>query len=147
MRFDRLVTKVARAEDALEANERRVGADLRQLARSWKSAWTPGRIVVAGLTSGFLVGRAEPLRAAARGGGMVRIVSLLTSVFASTHVAAAVAADEADHTLRNADAMTGPMADGIPSTDAALAAGERLAHDYLERVAAAARQAGGTREP
>ncbi len=142
MRFDRLVAKVARAEDALEANERRVGADLRQLGRSWKSAWTPGRIVVAGLASGFLAGRAEPLRAAARGGGMVRIVSLLTSVFASSHVAAAVPADDA---AENGDVVADAMTDRLASTDAA--AGERLAHDFLERVAAAARQAGGTREP
>jgi hypothetical protein len=145
MRFDTLVAKVARAEDALEAHERRIGADLRQLGQSWKSAWTPGRIVVAGLASGFLIGRAEPLRAVARGGGAVRMVSLLTSVFASTR--AAVAADEADDSARNVDAVAGVMTDRAAPTDAAMVAGERLAHDYLERVAAAARQAGSTREP
>lgn len=145
MRFDKRVAKVARAEDALKAHERRVGADLRQLGQSWKSAWTPGRIVVAGLASGFLVGRAEPLRTAARGGGVVRIVSLLTSVFASAH--AGVAADDADHSARSADAVADAVTDRVAPADAAIAAGERLAHDYLERVAAAARQAGGTREP
>lgn len=146
MRFDRLVAKVARAEDALEAHERRVGADLRQLGQSWKSAWTPGRIIVAGLAGGFLVGRAEPLRTAARGGGVVRIVSLLTSVFASTQ--AATAAADAGHAARSADAMADATANKVASpTDAAIAAGERLAHEYLERVAAAARQAGGAREP
>lgn len=141
MKFNKLLARVARAEDALEAHERRVGADLRQLVQSWKSVWTPGRIVVTGLASGFLVGRAEPLRAAARGGSVVRIVSLLTSVFSTTYAAAAK--DDADHSARSADAMTGRAT----PTDAAIAAGERLAHEYLERLAAAARQTGGTREP
>src|SRR3546814_7016824 len=68
MSFDKLIAKVTQAEDALEAHERRVGADLRQLKHSWKASWTPTRIMVAGVVTGFLVGRAEPLRSAARGG-------------------------------------------------------------------------------
>ena len=84
MSFDKLIAKVTQAEDALEAHERRVGADLRQLKHSWKASWTPTRIMVAGVVTGFLVGRAEPLRSAARGGSVVRIVSLLSGLFAST---------------------------------------------------------------
>ena len=76
MSFDKLIVKVTQAEDALEAHERRVGADLRQLKRSWKATWTPARIVIAGVVGGFLVGRAEPLLCAARRGPGLRIVSM-----------------------------------------------------------------------
>ena len=84
MSFDKLIAKVTQAENAMEANERRVGADVRQLRDSWKAMWTPGRIVLAGLVSGYLAGRAEPIRSAARSGSVVRIVSRLGTVFAGT---------------------------------------------------------------
>ncbi|MGY0557840.1 MULTISPECIES: hypothetical protein [unclassified Lysobacter] len=145
MSFNKLITKVAQAENALEANERRVGADLRQLRDSWKSAWTPGRIVIAGLAGGFLVGRGEPFRSAARNGGVVRIVSLLTGLFASTTASAASqTAEEAEQTAQRA---VGVAAGTTPGPDPAAAASERLAHDFLERAAAAARQAGGATGP
>ena len=69
MSFDKLIAKVTQAENAMEANERRVGADVRQLRDSWKAMWTPGRIVLAGLVSGYLAGRAEPCGAGHRGAG------------------------------------------------------------------------------
>lgn len=104
MSFDKLIAKVQQAENALEAQERHVAADFRQLKSSWRSAWTPGRIVIAGLVSGFLVGRAEPLRSAASGGSLVRIVSLVSGLFATTTAQAAAskaddAADSADHAV------------------------------------------------
>ncbi|MGY1425861.1 hypothetical protein [Lysobacter sp. A289] len=145
MSFNKLISKVTQAENALEANERRVGADLRQLRDSWKSAWTPGRIVIAGLAGGFLVGRGEPLRSAARNGGVVRIVSLLTGLFASTTASAAnQTAEDAEQTAQRA---VGVAAGTTPGPDTAAAASERLAHDFLERAAAAARQAGGATGP
>lgn len=101
MSFDKLITKVAQAENALEAQERQVAADVRQLKSSWRAAWTPGRIVVAGLVSGFMVGRAEPLRSAAQGGSVVRIVSLLTGLFASG--SAQSAANKADDAAESAE--------------------------------------------
>lgn len=128
MSFVKLVAKVTQAENALEANERRVGADVRQLRQSWTALWTPGRIVLAGAIGGFLVGRAEPLRNAARGGSLVRIVSLLSSVFATT--TARHAADEAEH-----------AADEAESVAEAVVPGEQDAHERLVREAAAARQA------
>ena len=57
MSFDKLLQKVEQAENVVEAQERRTAADWRQLKRSWKASWTPGRIMLAGLASGFLVGR------------------------------------------------------------------------------------------
>ena len=46
LRFEQLVAKVQQPEDALEAHERSVAADLRQLKTSWRAAWTPGRSIV-----------------------------------------------------------------------------------------------------
>lgn len=56
MGFHQLIEKVTTAEKTLEAHGRSVGANLRQTRSSWHAAWTPGRVLVAGLASGFLVG-------------------------------------------------------------------------------------------
>lgn len=56
MGFHQLIEKVAEAEKTLEAQGRSLSANLRQTRNSWHAAWTPGRLVVAGLVSGFLVG-------------------------------------------------------------------------------------------
>ena len=93
MSFEKLIKKVAQAEDSVEANERRIGADLRQLKSSWRSMWTPGRIVIAGLASGFLIGRAEPIATVARGGGLLRSAGTLITLFSG--VTAANAAGDA----------------------------------------------------
>ena len=49
MGFDALIEKVRQAEIALEARERQAAADWRQTRTSWRAAWTPGRVVLAGL--------------------------------------------------------------------------------------------------
>lgn len=97
MGFDALIEKVRQAETALEAQERRVGADWRQLRGSWRSLWTPGRIVLAGLATGFMVGRAEPFKRAA-GGGVLQLLTALSGMFAggSAQVAANQAGEAAD---------------------------------------------------
>ena len=95
MSFDQLIHKVTQAEDALEAQERRVAADWRQLKASWRAGWTPGRIVIAGLVSGFLLGRVEPLRAVAKGSNAMQLITMLSSLFAGG--SAHVAASEAEH--------------------------------------------------
>ncbi len=97
MGFDALIEKVRQAETALEAQERRVGAGWRQLRGSWRSLWTPGRIVLAGLATGFMVGRAEPFKRAA-GGGVLQLLTALSGMFAggSAQVAANQAGEAAD---------------------------------------------------
>ena len=92
MGFDALITKVQQAEAALESRERRTGEQWAQLKTTWRAAWTPGRIVVAGLAAGFLVGRARPLRLAG-GGGALNLLSALSGLLASG--SAQVAAEEA----------------------------------------------------
>ena len=108
MSFDKLIQKVSQAEAALEAQERRVAADVRQLKSSWRAAWTPGRIVIAGLVTGFVTGRAEPLRSAARSGSVVRIVSLLSGLFATA--TAQVAAGDAEEAAAVAEIAAGAAA-------------------------------------
>jgi hypothetical protein len=97
MSFDALIQKVRQAETALEAQERRAGADWRQLRATWHALWTPGRLVVAGLAAGFIVGRAEPFKRAA-GGGVLQLVTALSGLFAggSAQAAASEAGDAAD---------------------------------------------------
>ena len=71
-------------------------ADARQLKQAWLAAWTPWRIMGAGLAAGFIVGRAEPMRALGKSGGLMQIVSMAASLFAGS--SAKVAADEATET-------------------------------------------------
>jgi hypothetical protein len=124
MGFDALIEKVRQAETALEAQERRVGADWRQLRGSWRSLWTPGRIVLAGLATGFMVGRAEPFKRAA-GGGVLQLLTALSGMFAggSAQAAASEAGDAADAAQEAKQAHTGDGdADTGADRDAAVAA-------------------------
>lgn len=111
MSFQDLIAKVQQAERALEAHERRASADWRQLKSSWREAWTPARIVVAGVVSGFLVGRARPMRAVS-GGGALQMVSALAGLFAGGNAQAA--AEEAEQATTQVDANL----DAVAATDA-----------------------------
>lgn len=109
MGFEQLIEKVHQAEDALEARERAVVAHVRHIKASWLSAWTPGRIVVAGLVSGFFVGRARPLRAAGNGGQWLQMVTALSGLLASGSAqVAAASADEAASEASHAAAAVAP---------------------------------------
>ena len=111
MGFEQLIDKVTQAEHALEAKERTAVADWRQHKASWRELWTPGRIVAAGLASGFLVGRARPLRAAS-GGGVLQMITAISGLFASGSAqAAAGKAEDA--------AVSGQQAAAAVSEDAA----------------------------
>ncbi|MGH8062630.1 MAG: protein sip-5 [Pseudoxanthomonas sp.] len=91
--FEHLVRKVARAEDVLEMREQRLVDRYRQLGRTWREGWTPIRIIAVGLASGFLVGRAEPLRALT-GARMLQMVGAVSGLFASAQ--ASFAAEQAE---------------------------------------------------
>lgn len=104
MSFEALIDKVHQAETALEAKERQTGADWRQCKATWRSLWTPGRIVSVGLVSGFLVGKAEPAKRMVRGSGALQMLSAVAGLFAGGSAQAAAgqaktAADTAQQTV------------------------------------------------
>lgn len=107
MSFHALIAKVEQAEQALEVRERRASAQWQQVKTTWRESWTPGRIVIAGLASGFLVGRAKPLRLASSG-GLLNLVTALSGLLASgsAQVAAENAEQAADAAETSADAAT-----------------------------------------
>lgn len=112
MGFNQLLTKVKQAELALEEKERHVASDWTRLKAEWNAAWTPGRIVLAGLVGGFLVGGAQPFRAAARSGQVMQLVTMLSGLFAggTAKVAADEAAQARDTAEDVADAVGAPAA-------------------------------------
>ena len=119
--FEHLVRKVARAEDVLEMREQRVVERYRRLNDTWRKGWTPLRIVAVGLASGFLVGRAEPLRALT-GARMLQMVSALSGLFASAQ--ATFAAEQAEAAADSAEEVAtgeaaGPAAQTEESSPAA----------------------------
>ena len=108
--FEKLLEKVAQAEHAVEAQERRAAADWRQLKRSWRAAWTPGRIMLAGLASGFLVGRARPASAVS-GSGVLRMLASLSALLASGQ--AQVAAGDAEQAAETAEDTAETAAEAV----------------------------------
>ena len=120
--FEALLDKVKQAETALEARERQAAADWRQVKASWREGWTPWRIVVAGLVSGFVVGKVEPVRKVARGGGVLQLVSALAGLFAGG--SAQAAAGEAEHAAKTAEQTAAAV---VPEAALASAAREATA--------------------
>ncbi len=116
MSFDALIQKVKQAEEALETSERRTSARWTQLKLVWKENWTPGRIVMAGLASGFVVGRAKPMRLAG-GGGVLNLITALSGLLASG--SAQAAADEAGQAA-DAAAASAPIGVAPPPMDTAI---------------------------
>ena len=134
MSFESLIDKVHQAETALEAKERQTGADWRQCKSTWRSLWTPGRIVSVGLVGGFLVGKAEPARHVVRGSGALQMLSAVAGLFAggSAQAAAGHAKSAADTAQQTAAAVTAepapeptiaPLPSAEPSVDSLRAAG------------------------
>lgn len=113
MGFKQLLTKVQQAETALEARERRVADDWQRLKVTWKGAWTPGRVIIAGLVAGFLVGRAQPLRAVARSGQWMQLVTMLSGLFAGG--SAQAAAEQAEATAETVEEVADTVGASTPT--------------------------------
>ncbi len=127
--FDALIEKVRQAEIALEAKERQTTANWRQAKGSWRAAWTPGRIVFAGLATGFLFGRAEPFKRAA-GGGAMQLISALGSLIAGEN--ARKAADKADDAADAVQDATGAVPDGAAAVATARAVDPAADEDHSD---------------
>ncbi len=137
--FEQLIAKVEQAEDVLEARERATVSRYRQLKQAWQAGWTPWRIVSAGLVSGFLVGRAEPLGAVG-GPRLLQMVGAVSSLFASAQ--AAVAAGEAKDAADDAGEVAAEAAQTAAAPNAASAA---LAAEHADPAYLTA--TGATRRP
>ncbi|WP_330947726.1 hypothetical protein [Thermomonas sp. LB-4] len=113
MGFDALLDKVKQAERTLENREREAVGRWQQLARSWRAAWTPGRIVVVGLVAGFVAGRAKPLQLARSGNGIVSLLQTLAPLLAGLQAGVQTAQSAQDEARQDAQAAT-PPAPGAP---------------------------------
>ncbi|MBX9400334.1 hypothetical protein K4L06_03360 [Lysobacter sp. BMK333-48F3] len=92
-RFQRLQRRVAKREQLLQGRYEQAVERKDTLKARWREAWTPGRIVVAGVVAGFVMGRAEPVKLAAKSGNLMQLVTLLSGLFAGS--SAQQAADQA----------------------------------------------------
>ncbi|MGY0634701.1 protein sip-5 [Luteimonas sp. A478] len=130
MNFQQLKRRVERGETLVEGRFLQTRESHERMNREWREAWTPLRIVVAGLVAGFVMGRAEPEKALKQLGkfGSPRTLQLVGSMAglvgsiqaaiaamtaksaAETADGAAETAEEAAQTAAEADAGTAPGA-------------------------------------
>ncbi|MFT4248917.1 MAG: hypothetical protein QM581_12960, partial [Pseudomonas sp.] len=101
MNFAQLQQRIARAEALLEGRQHQVTQQWSTIRRTWRAAWTPGRIVVAGLGLGFVTGVSEPRTAlgslAGKVGALPKLLQMLSAVsalFTATQAQAASAQAE-----------------------------------------------------
>ena len=98
---------------------RRTSAQWQQVKSTWRESWTPGRIVIAGLASGFLVGRAQPLKLAGSG-GLLNMVTALSGLLASGSAqAAAENAEQAADAAESSASAAAPTNDDIAAIERA----------------------------
>lgn len=137
--FEHLIAKVENAERAVELHERRQGEARRQLKAAWRAAWTPGRVIAAGLVSGFLTGRAEPMGQLGKVGGTrwLEMVTTVARMLSTMKVAGA--AEDAEEAAEVATAVAAGVSRGQPAQADANAADAATA----AAAAAAAAVAGG----
>jgi hypothetical protein len=132
MNYKQLQRRVDIAERRVESRGERTREQWAALKRDWREGWTPARIVAAGLVSGFISGRAEPLRALS-GPRLLQMIGAVSGLFAS--VQATVAAETAQGA---ADTAEGVVADGAAEG----AAPVDPAQSQFEYVRPSARQTG-----
>ena len=104
MNFEALQRRVRRAEAVVQVRGEETTQHWNQLNQSWRSAWTPGRIVVVGLAGGFLAGKLEPggafsgsrwLQMIGSVSGLVSSAQASVASFAAAAAAAGVMAGQA----------------------------------------------------
>ena len=119
MRFEKLLQHVQRAEQRVELRANHAQLQWATLKQAWRAGWTPGRIVIAGLVSGFLAGRTEPLRAM-NGARWMQMFTAVSSFLATAQAAAAAeTAEQAADTAQEAQEQANVQADEEPLVDEA----------------------------
>jgi hypothetical protein len=123
--FEALQRRVRRAEAVVQVRGEEATQHWDQLNQSWRSAWTPGRIVVVGLAGGFLAGKLEPGGAFSGSrwlqmiGSVSGLVSSAQASVASFAAAAAAAGVMAGQAAADDDADQGDDEDSPPPPAAA----------------------------
>lgn len=83
MNLDAHRARVRAAERNVESQWTQTVTHGRRTLALWRTGWTPERIVIAGLATGFLTGRAQPLRMAGSG-GLLALLRSLSSLLAAS---------------------------------------------------------------
>ncbi|NLB56855.1 MAG: protein sip-5 [Gammaproteobacteria bacterium] len=117
MSFKHLKRRVERGEALVEGRARQTGECQARLQREWRQAWTPLRIVVAGLGAGFITGRVQPEQAIGRigklaGPGTMQLLTSAVGLVGSLQAAFAAmkakgAAETADEAAESAGQAAG----------------------------------------
>ncbi len=100
MNYKQLQRRVDIAERRVESRGEQTRERWADLKLDWREGWTPARIIAAGLVSGFVSGRAEPLRALS-GPRLLQMIGAVSGLFAS--VQATVAAETAQSAVDTAE--------------------------------------------
>ncbi len=146
MNFEALQRRVCRAEAVVQIRAEETTQSWQQLDRSWRSAWTPGRIIVVGLAGGFLAGKLEP-GGAFSGARWLQMIGSVSGLVASAQAsvasfAAAAAGMAASHAADAADDADDAAADAeqaaAPAAASARAAAPGNANPVPPRAAEAA---------
>lgn len=88
MNFDALQKRVRRTENVVQARMDDTVGHWGGLDAAWRSAWTPGRIVIAGLAGGFLAGKLEP-NGAFSGARWLQMIGSVSGLVASAQASMA----------------------------------------------------------
>lgn len=121
MNFKQLQRRVERGETLVEGRLQQTRECQGRMTREWREAWTPLRIVVAGLASGLIMGRAEPEKALKQLGklGSPRTLQLVSSMAGLVgSVQAAIAAMTAQSAAETADEAAGTAAEASAEANA-----------------------------
>lgn len=144
MNFEGLKRRVERAEQLVDGRIVQTTEHRASLGRRWREAWTPGRIVIAGLLGGVLVAKARPLRTlgAVSGTRWIQLATSLSGLVASLKAAQAAesaetAADGAEEAAEDAadtvEAATGDEAGAHPQPQTPQAGDDAAQHPAADR--------------
>ncbi|WMJ71366.1 protein sip-5 [Stenotrophomonas sp. 24(2023)] len=126
MKFGALQRRVKRCEQVMAVRLGETQDSWDMLSQAWRRGWSPLRIVVVGLASGFVVGKLE-VPGKVNGARWLQMVGSVSNLFASAQAAfatamAAQAAAEADDAGEAADDAEQAAAQAATATTAPAAA-------------------------
>ena len=127
MKFSTLRSRVKRCEQVVAVRLVDTQDNWGVLSQVWRSGWSPLRIIVAGVASGFVAGKLE-LPGKVSGARWLQMVGSVSNLVASGQSAfasamAAHAAGTADDAAEQADAAAEKVDDAVNPTATAAAAG------------------------